>query len=160
MNAVVIKPVTIAELESAPNIYSLLDEYAAECALEGLPHPVTKAESYKQIEASGWLQAFAAWKHYGDQDDDELIGFIHVVCSTSPKYGVDIATVESFFVAHEHRSSGAGLKLKRTAEDHALSKGAAGIVISAPNDGGPLVTLLSLSSDYIETNRVFFKRLV
>lgn len=158
MNAIVIKPVTIAELEAAPNIYALLDEYAAESAIEGLPHPSAKAETYKNLEASGWLKAFAAWKHYNDEEDDELVGFITVLSPVMPHYDQLIATVESFFVAHAHRSSGAGIKLKRTAEDHAQAIGSPGLLICAPNNGGSLATLLSLSSDYTETNRVFFKR--
>ena len=151
MTIVTIKQCTIAELESAPNIGELIDDYAAESAIEGLPHPTAKAETYKALEAAGLLSSFASY------EEDELTGFITVLCAELPHYGRQIATVERFFVARNKRKGGAGVKLLHTAETFAREKGSPGLLVSAPF-GGVLAAGLEHSASYIETNRVFFKR--
>jgi GNAT superfamily N-acetyltransferase len=140
---------TVAELEAAPNFGALLDEYAAESAIHGLPHPKAKMELYKLMETTGVLEAVGAWA------DDKLIGFITVTTCVLPHYGEYISATESFFVSKAERSTGAGLRLLRAAECIARRLNAKGLLISAPI-GGTLAEVLELT-DYRETNRVFFK---
>ena len=150
MTSVAIAPCTISELENAPNMHELMEEYAAESAIEGLPHPSAKAEIYKRIEESGMLATIGA------KIDQELIGFVLVLASVIPHYGVNIATTESFFVSKPYRKTGAGIKLLRAAEEHAKQVGSPGLLISAPF-GGTLAEVLPRQG-YVETNRVFMKR--
>lgn len=147
----VIKPCSIAELESNPNLAGMLDEYAAECSIDGLPHPSGKVELYKQLEASGWLSALGAYY------EDQLVGFIFVLCSVIPHYGVHVATVESYFVAKDKRRTGAGIMLLNAAEQLARDKGSPGILVTAPACG-VLADVLQSIHGYVETNRVFFRR--
>lgn len=140
-----------SELLAAPNRDELLDEYASEAAIDGMPSPQVHDELYKVLEASGALKLIGAFV------DDVMIGFIVVLNHVLPHYGVRMAVSESFFVAKAHRKGGAGLMLLREAERHAIEVGAPGLLVSAPT-GGRLAALLP-NIGYRETNRVFFKRL-
>jgi L-amino acid N-acyltransferase YncA len=144
-----VQPTTIAALEDAPNIWSILVEYAEEAAVKGLPPPAIRAETYKNLEAAGLLHPISALK------DGELIGYVTVMASEIPHYSRVIAVTESFFVARAHRSTGAGLKLLRAAEQKARALGSPGLLVSAPF-GGSLAQVLPRAG-YSETNRVFFK---
>lgn len=148
MNAT-IKKCTIADIESAPNLVALLEEYAAESAIGGLPHPNVKKEMYKDLEKAGALQTIAAYS------GDTLVGFITVLAPIMPHYSVRVAVGESFFVAKEWRKTGSGLKLLRAAEGYAKESGAYGLLISTPF-GGNLAQVMP-HVGYSETNRVFFK---
>ena len=144
-----IRGTTIAEMEAAPNMTALLDEYAAESAIKGLPAPAAKAEAYKDLERVGALYAIGAFL------DGLLIGYITVLTPILPHYSAIVAVTESFFVAKEHRKTGAGLKLLREAEDYAKAVGSPGLLVSAPL-GGSLAEVLG-GVGYAETSRVFFK---
>ncbi len=149
----VIKDCTIAELEAAPNIHALLDEYAAESSpsIKGLPRPLAKADTYKHLENAGAINVIGAWL------DNFLIGYIITVAPIMPHYSVRMAVSESFFVLKEYRKTGAGLKLLHAAEDWAKDSGALGILVSSPT-GGDLANVLPRIG-YTETNRVFFRSL-
>lgn len=149
-----IAPSTIAELESAGTIAALLAEYAAECAIEGLPPPAAKVEQYRQLEAMGLLVVIAAWRN--EAGPAELIGYITVLAAPLPHYSITVAVSESFFVAAAHRHSLAGLRLLDAAERRAAAIGSPGLLVSAPF-GGALALLLPRIG-YVETNQVFFKR--
>lgn len=146
-----IKQITFGEIEAAPNFDALFAEYTGESAIEGMPVPAAKMELYKQLESTGAIHIIGAYL------DETLIGFIVVLTSVLPHYSALAATTESFFVAKEHRHTGAGLKLLREAERHAKDCKACGLLISAPI-GGSLAAVLE-KTDYRETNRVFFKRI-
>ncbi len=148
--SLVIRNCTISEIEAAPNISELLEEYACESSISGLPHPSAKGEVYKLIESTGALHTIAAFL------DDMLIGFVTILASPLPHYGILIAVVESIFVTKAHRKTGAGLKLIREAERYAKSVRSPGLLVSAPY-GGDLAEVLP-SIGYVESNRVFFKR--
>ena len=148
---VAIRPCSVSELEGDPNLPTLLAEYADECSIDGLPHPSAKVEVYKQLEASGWLHSIAAYA------DDQLVGFIFILCSVIPHYGVHVATTESYFVAKDKRRTGAGVMLLYAAEKHAKEKGSPGLLICAPS-GGALASVLQSAHGYVETNRAYFKR--
>lgn len=144
-----IRPTTVAELEALPYIYDFLDEYAAESAVKGLPHPSAKAESYKNLEATGIFHIFGAFT------SGELIGYITVLVSVLMHFDQMVATTESFFVRKAHRKTGAGLKLLRTAEKFAREQNSPGLLISAPLYGD-LCELLPLVG-YAPTSCIFFK---
>jgi GNAT superfamily N-acetyltransferase len=144
-----IRPSTVAELEAAPTFEALLQEYAAESAIEGMPPPSAKMETYRHLAVVGLLHVLAAWK------DEALIGFITVLAAPLPHYGISVAVSESFFVARAHRSTGAGLKLLKAAEELAAKLGSPGLLVSAPFEGDLFKVLPRVG--YAETNRVFFK---
>lgn len=144
-----IRKTTIAEFFSAPNIKQLLDEYAEESALHGLPHPKAKIDLYEHLEAMGSIYPLAAFV------DDVMIGFAFVLSPILPHYSAKVSVMESFFVAKEYRKTGAGIKLRQAAESHAKEVEALGLLISAPL-GSDLAEMLPRMG-YKETNRVFFK---
>lgn len=147
-----ISPITVNQFFSAPNAEALLAEYAAECAIAGLPAPMPSREMYEAIEASGMARVIGAFC------DDRLVGFIVLLVSFNPHYSAKLAVCESYFVGKDHRKSGAGLRLRNAAVDVAVDLGAKGIFICAPK-GGKLAEVMEKSGDYIETNRVFFRGL-
>lgn len=144
-----IRKCSIPELENAANIKDLLAEYAAESAIAGLPAPSAKFDMYRSLEESGALHVIGAFS------SELLIGYITVLAPVLPHYSAVVAVTESFFVAKEHRKSGAGIKLLREAESYAKTKGSPGLLVSAPF-GGDLAEVLPRVG-YEETNRVFFK---
>lgn len=150
MSSLDIKKCTITEIESAPNFLEILREYAEELAVEGLPHPSAKMEMYHQLEKIGILHPIAAYL------GDKIIGFVNILMTVNPHYGVAIASTESFFVSKIHRDTGAGLKLRSEAEVIAKELGSAGFIISGPT-GGPLVALLEKSKVYKELSRSFYR---
>ena len=145
-----IVPSSVAELSAAREFPALAAEYAAESAIDGLPPPSAKMETYRRLESAGMLHAFAA------HSDGTLVGFITVLAPVLPHYGVPVAVSESFFVAKAHRGSGAGLKLLRAAETKARALGSPGLLVSAPFAGSLFKVLPRVG--YVETNRVFFKK--
>lgn len=146
---VIIAKCPVADIEHSPYIVDLVAEYTAESSTKGLPTPQPRWDMYQKLEDLGLLQVIKATA------GDELIGFIFVLTSILPHYGVGISTSESFFVAQKHRHTRAGLLLLKAAEKHAHDVGSPGLIISAPF-GGKLHELLP-KVGYRESNRVFFK---
>lgn len=149
---VLIRRVSVAEIDHAPNRDYLLAEYAKELVVDGAPTADAKMEMYYQMERSGAMELL------GSFCDDILIGFVTVLVAVLPHYGVVMSVTESFFVLKEFRKTGAGLKLKAAAERNAKGRGSPYLLISAPK-GGDLAMLLDHSDEYTETNRVFFREL-
>jgi GNAT superfamily N-acetyltransferase len=87
-----------------------------------------------------------------------MVGFLVLLVSVVPHFGVTIATTESFFVARAARKSGAGLMLRNEAERIARGIGAVGLFISAPV-GSRLAEVMGKTKGWRETNRVFFRGL-
>ena len=139
------------ELFSNPSFADIVSEYAAESAIEGLPSPVVRMDTYATLEKNGVMTVFLAFH------GNNLIGFITLLFNELPHFGIKMAMSESFFVVERYRSTGAGLKLLRTAEKYAEELGSCGLLVSAPFEG-KLAQVLE-RTDYVETNRVFFKRL-
>jgi GNAT superfamily N-acetyltransferase len=146
-----VRPCTVAEFFSAPNIDALLDEYAQESCIDGLPGHNPVQDTYRLLQDAGALKLICAYMA------DELVGFIFVLTSVNPHYAVNLSAIESYFVASTHRSSGAGLRLLREAEKLAAEQGAAAILVSAPT-GGRLAEVMPRVG-YRETNRIFFRGL-
>lgn len=147
----VIKECDVAVLTAASNFAELAKEYADECANKDLPEPSAKLDTYAFLQSQGGLHLWCAFL------GEELIGYISVIVPVMPHYSAVVAFSESFFVAKKHRKTGAGLKLLRTAEEHAKQAGSQGLLVSAPF-GGDLAEVLP-NVGYREANRVFFKGL-
>jgi hypothetical protein len=144
-----IEKTSYSEIEKLSGFTDLLDEYAVESAIHGLPHPKCKAEQYRILDKSGIFHVFAAF--YGDK----LIGFISILIPTLNHYSKVVAVGESYFVAKNFRHTGAGTALRLTAEEFAGKSKAFGLLLSAPS-GSALDKILP-HSGYKETNRVYFK---
>lgn len=140
---------TIDDIESAPNLASLIEEFADESLMPGLPRTDPNWSTYRALEAAGMLHAIAA------RLDGVLIGFIGVLVAPMPRYSVPVATTERFFVAKVHRKTGAGLRLLRAAEDKARELGSPGLLVIAPFEGDLFHVLPRVG--YKESNRIFFK---
>lgn len=148
---IVVRKCTLAEAQGNANFPALAREYAAESAIAGLPPPDEKIAAYHAIEASGIFHIFGAFL------GETLVGFVAVLLPVIPHYGIAVGMTESFFVASEHRKSGAGIKLLRAAERLAHDAGSPALMVSAPF-GGRLAEVLP-GLGYRETNRVFMREL-
>lgn len=142
---------SMAALWGYENFPQLLDEYADEASVKGLPRPAAKMRAYLDLEASGAIHTIVALR-YG-----QLVGFLTVLAPKLPHYDRTVAVCESYFVTKRHRKTGAGLRLLRAAEDLAREVGSPGMLVSAPTEGALSNVLPRVG--YEETNRVFFKRL-
>ena len=133
---------------------ALLDEYAQESSIAGLPPAKPDELGYLRMERSGFASIVAATVN------GALVGFITLIVTPNPHYaGAKLGVVESFFVGQAHRKSGAGQLLRKEAEEIAKRKGVVGLLMSAPL-GGKLARVLELDRNYRETNRVFFRSFV
>lgn len=132
---------------------ALLAEYADESSIAGLPAACHHEASYLALERAGVMHILCAIL------DGELIGFVIVLVNVNPHYSVKLAVVESIFVAGKHRKSGAGLLLRKHAEQIAKEQGAVGFLLSAPA-GSRFAKVMERDKAYRETNRVFFRSLV
>lgn len=142
-----------SDIENAPNATELLLEYADECGTPEIGTPRIQPEIYRAMEANGVLAVICAHK------EERLIGFINLVVSVLPHYGVVTAATESFFVEKSERTSGAGMMLLKEAEKVAKDIGAATLLVSA-RTGSELAMLLDSKKSYRETNRIFTKCLL
>ena len=149
MPSLSIRPVTFAEIEKSPAAPRLFAEYAAESAITELGTPKPDAAYYASLEAGGALFGFGAFL------DDELVGFFMLLVAHVPHWQLPIASSESFFVAKDHRKSGAGMKLLHAAETKSAEVGAAGPFISAPV--GSVLEQVMRGIGYRPTNSVFFQ---
>lgn len=123
----VIKVIGVTDVENAPNVTALLDEYAS-YGLPELPHPRTKFAVYHELEDKGVIHTIGAYY------DDTLVGFISVLRPVSTHYGYCLAVTESFFVAKEYRATGAGKRLLNAARSYAKEIGSPGLLTTLPPD--------------------------
>jgi hypothetical protein len=142
-----IAPITLADFSAHPDAAGLLAAYALECANEDLPPYNPSREVYDPLEQAGVLHTLAAF------EGDNLIGFLVLLVSLNPHYSVLLAVTESWFVAPEHRATGAGLELYRGARGMARGLGAKALYVSAPMGGQLAGVMAGLGAR--ETNRVF-----
>jgi histone acetyltransferase (RNA polymerase elongator complex component) len=150
---IAIKPITCDDMEHSPRLGELIAEYSAESNIPELAKHQTgvRVDIYRALEAAGVARMLGAY------DDDELVGFLLMIVSDLPHYGVRAATTESYFVQAVHRSGGAGLKLLHEAERIAQEAGAVGLLVSAPT-GSRLDQVLP-HVGYKRTNEVYFREL-
>jgi GNAT superfamily N-acetyltransferase len=147
-----IEPITTVEFFDHPDAPALLAGYGRECAIDGLPPYCPHREMYAALEHGGAVRTFAAF------EADRMLGVLVLLVTLNPHYSVPLAVVESWFVAPEHRSSGAGLALYRAAKDAARDASARAILVSAPKDGQLAGVMEGLGA--VQTNRVFCEVLV
>lgn len=140
----------VAELYSDPTFESMVDEYAT-YSIKTLPRPQYKRQDYELLEKVGALTPFRVIHQ------ERLIGFMAVLEAKVPHYGLKLSIVESLFVMKAYRSTGAGVRLIRTAERFASAGGSAGIFINCPVHGELFDILPRL--DYSLETYNFFKRL-
>lgn len=146
-----ITPTDVAGLFADPDWSSLIEEYAAEHTLPGMPPASARFANYEALEKMGVLHSLAA------RVDERLVGFLTILACPIPHYDRLMCSTESFFVAKAYRSHLIGLKLLAAAEDKARALKSPGLLVSAPF-GGNLWELLP-KCRYQESNRVFFKPL-
>ena len=145
-----IRQVGFEEVTNDPAFAMLAAEYKNSAA-EGMPEIDLQEDVYIRLERAGTMATLAAYV------GGEMVGFISILVSVIPHYGVPVAASESFFVAPEHRSTGAGMLLLKRAEGLAMSMGAVGLMVSAPV-GRSLDKVLSRSS-YDPMSTIYFRRL-
>ena len=148
-----IRQTTVAQLSSEPNFDEILAEYGAERELDGLPSPKADLDMYKKLEEIGGLQVFSAYF------EGILIGFVNVLVSKNPHYGLDFAYTESFFVLKNHRKTGAGIELRKSAEKYAILKKCPALIVSAAV-GSNMEKWMETSKEYISATRSFIKCLI
>jgi GNAT superfamily N-acetyltransferase len=122
----VIKVIGVGDVENAPNVTALLDEYAS-YGLPELPHPCTKFETYRHLESLDAIHVIGAFY------DDRLIGFISILRPISAHYGFCLAVTESFFVQKDYRHTGAGRALLNAAKEYRRATGCEGLVVVLPS---------------------------
>lgn len=149
-----IRKCTVDQIMLSPDFAVVGTEYEATMGNPVLPSPMEqltgKLETYRSMEASGMLHAFGAF--HGEQ----LVGFLSLIMPIMPRYSTMIAVSESYYVLREYRSTGAGLRLLKAAEDLAFGRGSPGIYVSAPW-GGALGTVLERRG-YTASNVIYFKK--
>ncbi|GAC1451728.1 MAG: GNAT family N-acetyltransferase [Desulfuromonadaceae bacterium] len=149
---VVIRDCRVADILHPDNA-RLIDAYSVESSIAGMPPASAQLPTYIQLESAGALHCLGAY------DGDSMVGFASILISVLPHYGVATAIMESLFVSSECRKTGAGTKLLRAAEGYAVSRGACGLLVSAPTGGSLVKMMLHPRSGFCHTNQVFFKGL-
>ena len=147
-----IRPVSYADILRAPNAQALISAYAQECAIPEIGAPCPQADMYALLESTGALHSFGVYK------DEKLVGFAAVLFAVLPHYGRKVATLESIFIAEEHRDGGVGRSLMLALEQFADEQECAAILYSAPADSR-FDQFLSLVPEYRQTNNVYCRRL-
>ncbi|WP_168735171.1 GNAT family N-acetyltransferase [Pseudothauera rhizosphaerae] len=147
-----IRPLTVAEFEQQPNLGELFAQYAEESAIPELGEHIVQFDTYRAMEAAGALIVRGAFR------GGEMVGFIVLIVSVLPHFGVRTATTESFFVVPAERRGALGARLLYAAEAAAREASAVGLFVCAPA-GGRLERVMAARSDYRQTNAVFFRGL-
>ena len=148
---VIVRKCTVADLIAEPNFQELLDRYADELAIDGLPRPCADIDMYKALEKLGKMQTFAAYL------DKLLIGIINVLMVKHPHYSIDIASTESFFVFKDYRRTGAGDALRHEAELYAQKLNSPALFVGAH---GNIILALEGNKNYTESGRTFLRKFV
>lgn len=146
---VLIEVGSVVDVFDAPNGAELLEAYADESSIPGLPRPNPQRAVYEGIERSGIMDVFLA------RIDGRLVGFVGVLTWVVPHYGVLLSTLESYYVERVSRRSGAGLMLLRMAEQASQRRKAQGLLVSAPVAG--VLSEVLPRAGYWHSNTVFFK---
>jgi GNAT superfamily N-acetyltransferase len=146
-----VRQVDYKTLHTDPHFGVLAEEYKRS-STHILPDPSGQESMYLQMEQSGVLTIMAAY------EEDRLIGFLSMLVSVLPHYGVQVGATESYFVAEKYRTTGAGLRLLKHAEKAAEAQGATAMLVSAPI-GSRLDTVLSNKTSYEPVNTIYVRTL-
>lgn len=141
--------VTVDDILSRAEVKALIDSYAAESKHEKTPDLKVDFSVYGKLESVGMFSVFAAF------ESGNVVGFITLAITPSPRFSVPVGMVEAFFVDQKYRKNGTGKKLLEEAERYAKANWAAGIMVSAPPDGRLVRALPTFG--YTEINRIFYK---
>lgn len=134
-----------SEILGAVNATDLIAEYAAECSLPGAEPQV---KMYAAMEEAGVLQCIGAYQ------GERLVGFVNVLTTVMPHNGKRVATVESLFVAHSERPTGAGNALLDAAEMYA-SESECVALLNTARKGSRLDKVLSRRCGASATHTVY-----
>ena len=145
----IVQPCTVAEIQAAPEFVAQALEYAASAQVDGMPPLAPDWESYARLEAAGLLHGWSA------REEGRVVGYISIIVSIHPRCTQLLAMTEGWFVCGEHRSTGAGLKLLKAAEERAIALTGGRLLVSAPVDSELARALPRLG--YREVSQVFFK---
>jgi GNAT superfamily N-acetyltransferase len=150
MSEITIKTCTVADVITAPNYETLIDAYALESAINGIPDPRPNIDLYRVMETAGLLTVLSAF------DADKLVGLLAMNVSIVPQYGLNMGAIVVFYVDDEHRKQGTGLHLVKHAEDIAREKGAAVLLMGAPADGrlAKAARMMGFTASHISFSKV------
>lgn len=146
-----IRKVSAADVLEAENAKELFDMYHDEVRTAGMPVHKPDEGAYHALEDCGILHAWGLYR------EGLLVGFLSLLVSHVPHFGEKIATTESFYVRPEHRGSGTGRGLLKSAEAFARETGCVGFWIPAPV-GGSLSKAISIWG-YRKAYEAYFKGL-
>lgn len=149
-SVMIIKKCTVAEILDPSNSY-MIEEYAEECSINLLTKPKAQFETYAKLEFTGTIECFGAYV------EDKLIGFVAVIKSSLPHYGVDVLIIESIFVLKAYRRGYTGLKLIKHVELLAKNKNASSVFLSAPTNS--ILSEICPKLGFEATNIVFCKKI-
>lgn len=150
--SVTVRLCTYSDVEAAPAFGVMLDEYGEEASVSASWRPNPQGDTYRALEDAGALHVLGAY------EGDVLVGFLSIITSVLPHFGIKTSVTESFFVTPAARKTGAGLRLLHEAEALARKLGARGLLVSAPV-GGVLDHVMACSDTYRPSNRVYFREL-
>lgn len=145
------RPVTVAEVFSAPDADMLISEYMAESGNPFLPQK-PNVDYYRKAEESG------AFKVIGAFSGERLVGFGSFVLTVIPHYSTVTASVESVFLSKDFRRGAAGFRLINAVSQSAKDAGASGIYWGC-RSGSRLETLFARVPRFTRMNTVFYEAL-
>ena len=149
MKATILANCKLQDLTSAPTFGALLQAYARESSLPGLPTPEPNLGAYQALEDEGLLKTAAAY------DGDTLVGFISAQLVNAPQYNATVGMTLAFFVEEKHRAYGTARHLIDALSTVLKCYDAKGLVIGAPSESR-LAKAANLLG-FHETNRLYFK---
>ena len=145
-----IRLVRCAEWLLSEEAKPLIADYAKECSIPAVGPINPQPETYAAMEDAGLMQSFAAY------EGARLAGFANLLTPIMPHYGVQVATVETLYIAEW---SSLGGDLMRALVDYGKQSGCVGLLATA-RTGGRFERYLEASKSYERTNAVFFRRFI
>lgn len=147
----------VGELAYDDGYKALIDEYD-EYKISGLIpmkskylHSPKAQDDYERLEKLGLLTIFRA------VCGEKTVGIISIVDNQDPESLLNISFVESLYVLKEYRKTGAGIMLKRTAEQHATQRKSIGILMTAA-PGSDFAKVLD-GTEYVLQSLMYFRKL-
>jgi len=146
-----IRKIPVTDILDDSRFSDMVREYASEAKAVEMPDPNPDRGAYRAMDRFGVLHSFGAYA------GGQLVGFICVLISKLPHYGVLVATIESFYVVPESRKGGTAQRLMAAVEDLAHEQGCACVLVTAPK-GGRLARAMG-SMGYRMSHEVFVKEM-
>lgn len=121
-----IKTISFTELFNHPDFTAMCGEYLDESGNADIGSALPDKALYLKQESFGTCFCIGAF------DRSILVGFAVLTLREHPHYSKTIGACDALFVRKEARKGYAGLKLIRAVQEMGKTKGAAGVVFSAP----------------------------